>query len=162
MDAAHPVHTSCSRLRLRIPARRRDAAWFAEVAAALAAQPEVIAIRTDAGRASLTLHLRPDAMAPADLRAGRALAAAGLHLVQHTPPTPSVRAPRAGRKPALGASSRQVRTLRADRRTLALGVLLLLLTRHLLRNGWLAPGLALAWFLWESFPMLRHRLSGRR
>jgi hypothetical protein len=52
--------------------------------------------------------------------------------------------------------------LRADRRTLALGIFLLLLTRHLLRSGWLAPGLALAWFIWESFPSLRRAVMRPR
>jgi hypothetical protein len=163
MEAAYPVHTSSNRVRLRIPARRHDGVWFSAVAAALSTQPDVRAVRTDADRASLTLQLQASAANTALARVEPALAAARIRL---TGLPPSGRRPygasRNDSKRVNGAPLGRPGALRADRRTLALGVLLLLLTRSLLRSGWLAPALALAWFLWESFPALRRSLSDRR
>ncbi len=117
----------------------------------LVAQPGVAGVQTDAARASLTLHFRTDAAGLAVRRAA-VLAAAGIR-AEAQPQGPGVDYT----VPVAGAR------LRADRRTIALGILLLLLTRNLIRSGWLAPGLALLWFLWESLPALRGRvLSGSR
>lgn len=146
LETAHQLHASSARLRLRVPARRHDAAWFSAVRSALAAQAAVTEVHADPVRGVLTLGLRgaegTDPLARAAL-----LAAAGICIV---PPGPERRLP----------TSAALHGLRADRRTLAWGVFLLLLTRHLLRSGWLAPGLALLWLLWESFPALRRSVPG--
>jgi hypothetical protein len=158
METAYLVHRSSMRLRLRVPARRYDRGWFAKVKAGLVSQPDVLDVGTNPGLATLTLHLRPGSGRPASGGAAPLLRAVGLHIAQpqRQPDAMPARATRQRgttvRGDMLPAHSQG---LRADRRTLALGIFLLLLTHHLLRSGWLAPGLALAWFLWESFPSLR-------
>lgn len=160
MEAVYPVHVSSTRLRLRVPKRRHDTAWLEAVAATLAAQPGISAVKVHPGRAALTLQLVP-APGTTDSTVPQALAAADLRIAEYAPAL-------AG--PPLNRTRSQQRTstslpqtsagLHADRRMIALVVFLLLLSRQLLRNGWLAPGLALAWLLWESVPSLR-RSFGR-
>jgi hypothetical protein len=160
MEAAYVVHSSSARLRLRVPARRHDRAWFTAVVSALRAQPGILTVGADAGRAVLTLHMQP--AATSDARVDTPLARAGIHLAAGGQPRP---ARAAVKGPAVSARVKRSRSLpfglRADRRTLALGVFLLLLTHQLLRSGWLVPGLALVWLLWESLPTLRGGLKGR-
>jgi hypothetical protein len=148
-EPAHPIHSSRRRLRLRIPARRWDHTWFDAAAAALAAQPGVEGVRLDAARAVLTLRFATSAYA-ARTDYEPLLAAAGISVTRPARARSHANAPQ-----ACGCA---VSALRADRRTIALWIFLLLLARGLLRSGWLAPGLALLWLLWESFPALRHRL----
>jgi len=145
LETAHLLHASSARLRLRVPSRRHDAAWLGAVRATLGAQPAVTEVRADPGRGVLTLGFRGAAGTDPAARAAL-LATAGIRIAP----------PNAHRRLAEAPAAHG---LRADRRTIALGVLLLLLARHLLRSGWLAPGLALLWFLWESFPALRRSVS---
>ncbi len=157
MDTAYPIHASSARLRLRVPARRHDRDWFEAAAAQLALQPGIRAVRCHPGRAGLTLQLAPRAMPTAPF-AQRALRAAGISVAPRAD-APRVSMPANPDKTKL-TQPRMPRAsagLRPDRRTIALALFLLLLARHLLRNGWLAPGLALAWYLWERFPALRRR-----
>ena len=186
MEAAYPVHVSSARLRLRVPARRGDAAWFDTAADVLAQQPGIAAAHAHADRASLTLHLaaRPvdsiETIAPALVAAGIRIAGSRPEQPvmatrgarrQHPETPPDRTGPRAHRRIARGGNGHRGEDaaptpssagLRADRRTIALALFLLLLARHLLRNGWLLPGLALAWYLWERFPPPRPRGLGRR
>lgn len=148
-ETAHPIHSSRHRLRLRIPARRWDHKWFDAAAAALAAQPGVAEVRLDAARAVLTLRFAATAYA-ARTDYEQLLAAAGIRVAPPASACSHATAPL--------PRACEVSGLRAGRRTIALWIFLLLLARGLLRSGWLAPGLALLWLLWESFPALRHRL----
>lgn len=161
METAYLVHGSSGRLRLRVPARRHDRAWFAAAETALLTRPGILAVQTDADRAVLTLHLQPTAAHGPQRQA--ALTAAGIRLAQSAPP-PALQ--HAAQGPADARTQRrsgpELHGLQANRRTLALGVFLLLLTRQLLRSGWLIPGLALAWVLWESLPVQRGQLGGAR
>jgi hypothetical protein len=158
METAYLVHGSSARLRLRVPARRYDRGWFAKVKTGLISQPDVLEVRTNPELATLTLRLRPGSGRTASGGATPLLTAIGVRIVQPQPQRNALpaRAPRQhGRTVRGDILPAHTQGLRADRRTLALGIFVLLLTHHLLRNGWLAPGLALAWFLWESFPSLR-------
>lgn len=156
MEAAYLVHQSSGRLRLRLPTRRRDARWLAGAAVALRQAPDIVAVRSCAATACLTLHLATRTRHAAAV-AQPALSAAGIRLVGSAPsPRTTAHDPQRAAPPQPTAAD----GLRADRRTLALAVFLVLLARHLVRSGWLVPGLALAWYLWESFPLLR-RAVGR-
>jgi hypothetical protein len=146
LETAHQIHASSARLRLRVPSRRHDAAWFSAVRSTLGAQATITEVRADPMRGVLTLGLRGAVGTDPAARAAL-LAAAGICIAL---PGPERRLP----------PSAALRGLRPDRRTLAWGLFLLLLTRHLLRSGWLAPGLALLWLLWESFPALRRSVPG--
>lgn len=159
MEAAYLVHQSSGRLRLRLPARRRDARWLEAKAVALRQAPGITAVRSCAATACLTLHLATRT-GHATAVVQPALNAAGIRLVgsaaSSRPPSPHPqRTPPPAPPQATAAAG-----LRADRRTLALTVFLLLLARHLVRSGWLVLGLALAWYLWESLPLLRRALPG--
>jgi hypothetical protein len=159
MEAAYLVHQSSGRLRLRLPGRRRDARWLEAAALALRQAPGIVAVRSCAATACLTLHLATRA-GHATAVVQPALNAAGIRLVglapspRSAPHHPQCTPPPAPPQPTAAAG------LRADRRTLALALFLLLLARHLVRSGWLVPGLALAWYLWESLPMLRRAMRG--
>jgi hypothetical protein len=165
METAYLVHGSSVRLRLRVPARRYDRGWFVKVKARLLSQPDVLDVRTNPELATLTLHLRTRSMRPAYGSAASVLTAVGVGIARR-PPLSDPMPARARKQRATtvrgDVAPAHTRGLRADRRTLALGIFLLLLTRHLLRSGWLAPGLALAWFLWESFPPLRRVIKQPR
>jgi hypothetical protein len=145
LEPVHAIHASQTRLRLRVPGRRCDAAWFAAVERVLATQPGISAVRVSPETATLTLHL-----AAGNGSAGPAvstqLATAGLRLADRPAlPTPVQR-------PAPAARPLRLRGARLRRRDLALGLFLLLLMRQMLRSGWLAPALALAWLLAETLP----------
>jgi hypothetical protein len=146
LEPVHAIHASQTRLRLRVPGRRRDAAWFAAVERVLATQPGISAVRASPATATLTLHLDAGngAAGPA---VSTQLATAGLRLAdqQRAVPTPVQR-------PAPAARPLRLRGVRLRRRDLALALFLLLLIRQMLRSGWLAPALALAWLLAETLP----------
>jgi hypothetical protein len=142
LESAHAVHRSRARLRLRVPARRHDATWFGEVERALITQPGIADVHVSPATGTLTLRLdAEDAAAPP---VAARLAAAGLRLADDGA------AP--ARRSARATTSLRLGSVRLRRRDLALGLFLLLLMRQLLRSGWLAPALALAWFLAETLP----------
>lgn len=145
LEPAHAVHASQTRLRLRVPTRRRDATWFAGVERVLATQPGIGAVRVSPETATLTLHLDAGNGAAGPAMATR-LAAAGLRLADRPAlPTPV-------QQPAPAPRPLRLRGMRLRRRDLALALFLLLLIRQMLRSGWLAPALALAWLLAETLP----------
>lgn len=145
LEPVYALHASQTRLRLRVPGRRRDAAWFAAAERVLATQPGISAVRSSPETATLTLHL-----AAGNGSAGPAvstqLATAGLRLADRRAVLNPVQ------RPAPAARRLGLRGVRLRRRDLALGLFLLLLMRQMLRSGWLAPALALAWLLAETLP----------
>ena len=155
MEAAYLVHQSSARLRLRVPARRHNGPWLETAAIALRQAPGITSVRSCAATACLTLHLAAQTRSAAAL-AQPALRTAGIRLVGSPSPRIAAHHPQCTPPPQPIAAT----GLRADRRTLALTLFLLLLARHLVRSGWLVPGLALAWYLWESLPILRRTMRG--
>jgi hypothetical protein len=145
LEPVYALHASQTRLRLRVPTRRRDAAWFAAAERVLATQPGISAVRSSPETATLTLHL-----AAGNGSAGPAvstqLATAGLRLADRRAVLNPVQ------RPAPAARRLGPRGVRLRRRDLALALFLLLLMRQMLRSGWLAPALALAWLLAETLP----------
>lgn len=88
MPTAYVVHSLPGRLRLKIPARRGDAGYFAALSAALRACPGVQSVETNAMTAGVLIHYPPPLTA-ADLAAAAA-AAAPLDLEYGSPPVRSV------------------------------------------------------------------------
>jgi len=135
-------------MRLKIPSRRQDAAFFARLKRQIEAIPKIESARVTPQTASaLLLFAEGD---------GSAIAAAleTLDIVSIV---------ESGRSEAGTASANRgdpagdpdtqtyagLASGRTDRRALAFTVFLLLVLRQLLRGGWLAPGVALIWLLFE-------------
>lgn len=149
---AHLVHQSARRMRLRIPSRRHDVAFFGHLQQQLAAIPKIESTLVTPKTASVLLSF-----AEGD---GNGIAAAldALGLVSlveanasepgtDSDGSPDQRIVAAPRGPAAGPTAPANR--RVDRRALAFTVFILLLLRQLLKGGWLAPGLAFIWLLLE-------------
>lgn len=151
---AHLVHQSRRRLRLKIPSRRHDDAFFERLEQHLALIPKIEAAAVNPATASISLQYAPDE--------GDCIAAAleALALVRLAKPESSgARPDHPATDDRISASNRTaIASARGDRRALAFTVMLLLLLRQRLRGGWLAPGLALLWFLFE---VLRARAPQR-
>jgi hypothetical protein len=138
-------------MRLKVPSRRHDTAFFARLEQQLAAIPEIEAALMTPATASVLLRFAEgegDGVAAAiDALEGIALAKPDANRAASPHETAANET-----EPALQQGNASDRV---DRRALAFTVLVLLLLRQLLRGGWLAPGLALVWFLFE---VLRARM----
>jgi hypothetical protein len=152
-DTAIVLHHSRGRLRIRVLARRHDRAWFCAIRQALAAQPGIDDVKANPSTATLTLRFA-HANGPASEQAVAALTAANIQLQR-----PQRRSTAAAGN-AAAASGLAIGGYRLRRSHIALGLLLLLLIRQLLRTGWWAPALALGWLLFETLP--RRGGSSRR
>jgi hypothetical protein len=139
-------------MRLKVPSRRHDTAFFERLEQQLAAIPEIEATLMTPATASVLLRFAEgegDGVAAAvDALEGIALAKPDANRAA----SPNETAANEAAEPSLQQGNASGRV---DRRALAFTVLVLLLLRQLLRGGWLAPGLALVWFLFE---VLRARM----
>lgn len=88
MHTAYVVHRLPGRLRLKIPAKRGNAGYFAALAEALRACPGVLSVEANATAASLLIHY-PPTLETADLAAA-ASKAAPLDLAYGEPPADSI------------------------------------------------------------------------
>ena len=82
-DTAWVVHRTAGRLRLRLPERKGDATYFADLASAVATLPGVLATRQNLLAASLVIEHDPDASDPLT----PAQASLGLRVIEGEPPT---------------------------------------------------------------------------
>lgn len=137
---AHLVHRTARRMRLKVPVRRGDGAFFAALEQRLAAIPKIESAILTPHTASVLLHF---AEGEGD---GIAAAIDALELLDLAAPGAEPAAAPGSSAAGAGAAADGTGI---DRRQLALTVLLLLLLRRLLRGGWLAPALALMWLLYE-------------
>lgn len=143
---AYQVHRTRERIRLRLPDRRHDTAFFAELCERLSALPGVVEVSGNPLSAGLLVRFHPT-QAHA-LRA--AIAATGrLQIVDGPPPlSPGLNALRR-------AADRIDRSLEeqsggsADLRTLAVLLLILLAAGQALRGQLLAPAASLLWYAFE-------------
>ncbi len=78
---AHIVHRLSDRLRLKIPAKRRDAAWFTDIAARLEQVPGITRVEISPTSGSLLIRHDPDDLLEQRLRQSG--------LFQITNPTPA-------------------------------------------------------------------------
>jgi len=143
---AKVIHHTARRMRLRVPARRHDAGFFRALEAHLQQIPQIEAALARPETATVLLRF-----AEGDSDAVTA-ALSALEVLSFTPAgeqsarrLDTVAAAQASAGNALDA----VGTAARDRRKLAFAVLVLLLIRRLLRGGYLAPGLALLWLIYE-------------
>jgi hypothetical protein len=82
-DTAWVVHRTVGRLRLRLPERKGNAAFFADLAAAIAALPGALSVRQSLPAASLVIEHDPDSGESFE----PALEGLGLVLVEGEPPS---------------------------------------------------------------------------
>lgn len=146
-------------MRLKVPSKRHDAAFFEHLEKQLAAIPTIESALVTPKTASVLLSFAEGE--------GNGIAAAldALGLVSVTEANASEHLSGSGedRQEAARAvsdappegSSRGV-----DRRALAFTVFVLLLLRQVLKGGWLAPGLAFAWLLLELLNARTSQQSG--
>lgn len=137
-------------MRYKVPSKRYDPAFFAKLEQRLAEIPAIESAVIRPETAGVLLHFAEgegDGIAAA-LDALQILSLGGTH-------ASAASTPQAGAAEGAEPAAQAQATGRIDRRALAFTVLALLLLRQILRGGWLAPGLALLWFLFE---VLRARL----
>jgi hypothetical protein len=140
---AHLVHQTRRRMRFKIPTKRHDQAFFAQLEQRLAELPKIEAALVTPETASVLLSFAEGN--------GATIAAAldALEIVSVAGKDTGAGAEDAEHAEDRDRLSRALASGRVDRRALAFTVLVLLLLRQLLKGGWLAPGLALIWFLLE-------------
>lgn len=138
-------------MRYKVPSKRYDRAFFAKLEQRLAEIPAIESAVIRPETAGVLLHFADgegDGIAAA-LDALQILSLGGTH-------ASAASTPQAGAAEGAEPAAQAQATGRIDRRAPAFKVLALqLLLRQILRGGWLAPGLALLWFLFE---VLRARL----
>ncbi|MBK1618729.1 hypothetical protein CKO42_09835 [Lamprobacter modestohalophilus] len=143
---AYQVHRTRERMRLRLPDRRHDEAFFAELCEQLTALPGIVEVSGNPSTAGLLIRLDPTQAQDPRL----AIAATGrLQIVDGPPPlSPGLNAVRR-------AADRIDRSLEeqtggsADLRTLAVLLLIVLAMGQVLRGQLLAPAASLLWYAFE-------------
>jgi hypothetical protein len=146
---ARVVHRTARRMRLRVPSMRHDSGFFRTLEAQLRQIPKIEAVLTMPRTASVLIRF---ADGDGDVIAA-ALEALEILSLEHAGTHPERRLDAI--KAAPGSANRLLDNLRGgavDRRRLAFAVFVLLLAHRLLRGTYVAPGLALLWFIYE----LRH------
>lgn len=145
---AHIVHRAPGRLRLRIPARRRDTGYFGELAERLARLPGVESVRADSLSAGVLILHR--GVGEAELAA----ACEGLAELSEVPP-PARRAidQAAAALERADAALRQASGGRSDTASLVFLLLAALALVQLGRGQVLAPASSL---LWHALELVRH------
>jgi hypothetical protein len=143
---AFAIHRTSGRLRLRIPDRRHDSDFFAELAQRLGALPGVRDVAANPASAGVLIRLDPDSA----LDPLRSIEGTGLVRVMDGPPplSPALSGVRrAARRidEALGEASGNI----LDLRTLGFGFLVLLAFRQALRGQIAAPAVPLFWYAFE-------------
>lgn len=143
---AYQVHRTAERLRLRVPDRRHDAAFFSGLGERLSALPGIVEVSGNPVSAGLLIRLDPTH----EQDPVPAIEAAGLIQIVAGPPPLS---------PALTAFRRATQRIdrdleertggSADLRTLAFVLLLALALRQALRGQLLAPAASLLWYAFE-------------
>lgn len=139
-------------MRLKIPTKRHDRAFFARLEQRLREIPGIESAVLTPETAGVLLQFAEgegDGIAAA-LDSLKILTIAQAHTGASTMSQPPVSS-----DTDVDAQQGRERSP-VDRRALALTVLVLLLLRQALRGGWWAPGLALLWFLFE---VLRARMA---
>lgn len=141
-------------MRLRVPSRRHDAPFFAHLQKQIETIPKIESSLVTPKTASVLLRFAEGDASGIDA----ALEELGiLSVVESSNQTTAAFGGNGVDQSA--DSSRQTNRSPAnggvDRRALAFTVLLLLLLRQLLRGGWLAPGLAFVWLLFEVWQARR-------
>ena len=151
-------------MRLKIPSRRHDRAFFTHLEERLKAIPQIESAVVTPETASVLLNFVEGQ------GAGIAVALDALEILSLTKDRPAESASASEATSIAGDDSpsslyQAFANGRVDRRVLALTVLLLLVVRRLLRGGWVGPALALAWFLYEVYrarlPQAAHDPDGR-
>lgn len=142
MTVAHVVHELGGRIRLRIPERRNDAAFFEMLAEYIGQTEAVDSVAVDALTASVLIHhqLPPNALK------SRLTKEFGLQL--EPAPSPSKRhglAPLGQGVHALDEGLRKTSDGAADLRTLLFILLVMLAIRQALRGQIMIPAAALLW-----------------
>jgi hypothetical protein len=143
---AHLVHQTRKRMRLKIPSRRHDKAFFSHLEERLKTIPQIESAVVTPETASVLLNFVEGQ------GAGIAVALDALEILSLAKDRQS-----SSEQPSIAADDNPNSLYEAfakgriDRRTLALTVLVLLVVRRLLRGGWVGPALALAWFLYEVY-----------
>jgi hypothetical protein len=143
-------------MRLKIPSKRHDRAFFTQLEQRLREIPSIESAVLTPETAGMLLQFAEgegDGVAAA-LEALKIVAIAQGHasapaMTEHQ--APSETGLNAREVDAQGQEHSPI-----DRRALAFTVLMLLLLRQILRGGWWAPGLALLWLLFE---VLRARMT---
>jgi len=142
--SAHLVHRTARRMRYKVPSKRQDRAFFAKLEQRLAEIPAIESAVIRPETAGVLLHFAEgegDGIAAA-LDALQILSLGGTQASGSS-------SPRTDTATRTDNAAQGLTTARIDRRALAFTVLMLLVLRQILRGGWLAPGLALLWFLFE-------------
>lgn len=144
--SAKLVHRTACRMRLRVPAKRNDQVFFADLEERLRRIPRIEKAVTRSQTAGVLLHF-----AEGD---GDGIAAAIDRLEILSIDDPGGRATR--RLDAIAPTPdnaisllHALRSGSIDRRKIAFAIFILLLMHRLLRGGYVAPGLALIWLIYE-------------
>lgn len=137
---ARVAHRLPGRVRLKIPERRGDAAFFAELGQVLADCPLVEAVRPSPAMASLVVHHRGSDSAVTDF-----VAASGLLRFEEAGPTPAMDALLA-QGGALDKSVRRLTDGTADLSTVAVVSLVIAAGVQVMRGNVLAPAATLLWY----------------
>lgn len=143
--SAHLLHQTRRRMRLKVPSRRHDTAFFKRLEQQLAAIPKIEAAIMTPATASVLLSFA-EGEGDSVAAALDALESISLAKPEHNGTGLSDDRTNDDTEPP---SQQAAAGGTVDRRALAFTVLVLLLLRQLLRGGWLAPALALLWFLFE-------------
>lgn len=143
---AFAIHRTSGRLRLRIPDRRHDSDFFAELAQRLGAIPGVSDVAVNPATAGVLIRLDPDSgLDPLPSIEGTGL----VQVTDGAPPlSPALSAVRRGARridQAMEATTGHI----LDLRTLGFGFLVLLAVRQALRGQIAAPAVPLFWYAFE-------------
>jgi hypothetical protein len=144
--SAHLVHRTAGRMRLRVPTKRNDQVFFADLEERLRQVPRIEKALARPQTAGVLLHFAEgdgDRIAKAidalDILSIDDLGARATRRLDAIVPNPD------------NAISllHALRSGSIDRRKIAFAVFMLLLLHRLLRGGYVAPGLALIWLIYE-------------